>query len=244
MVSRAAPSRNGRPGRIGHGAAAGDRRQRTTRAADRGARNRQDHDSPRAVRSGPEIGRHRALGRQLGRWRDRSPTRPGSRRWPGSATPARRPSRPCSAPRPPTRQLPPRLEPPRMPSSCRHSVRRPLTGRWCSSSTTCTGPTRAACSCSGAVAGQLPGMAVLVVGTYRDTEVLPGAPLTRVGGSAERFALRPFDLDRTRDLLADSVGCGTGRRGGRRGAAPHRWQPVPRGAAGPAAGLGPAGPRA
>ncbi len=58
----------------------------------------------------------------------------------------------------------------------------------------------------GAVAGQLPGMGVLVVGTYRDTDVLPGAPLTRVGGSTERLALRPLDLERTREVLVDSLG--------------------------------------
>lgn len=56
------------------------------------------------------------------------------------------------------------------------------------------------------VAAHLPGLPVLVVGTYRDTDVAPGSPLTRLGGGADRMSLRGLDLAGVAALLGDQLG--------------------------------------
>ena len=57
-----------------------------------------------------------------------------------------------------------------------------------------------------AVAGQLPALPVLVVATYRDTEVLPGSPLTRLSASADRVALHGLDRGGVAALLSGPLG--------------------------------------
>jgi tetratricopeptide (TPR) repeat protein len=71
----------------------------------------------------------------------------------------------------------------------------------------------------GVVAGHVPASAVLVVATYRDTEVLPGAPLTRLTSSADRLALGGLDVDGVAALLRVPLG---DERAGRVAAEVHR----------------------
>lgn len=56
------------------------------------------------------------------------------------------------------------------------------------------------------VAGHLPAMAALVVGTFRDTDLEPGSRLTSMGGRADRVTLAGLDETETRTLLATQVG--------------------------------------
>jgi len=56
------------------------------------------------------------------------------------------------------------------------------------------------------VASHLPGMPVLVIGTYRDTDVAAASPLTRLGGGADRMTLRGLDHDGVVTLLGDQLG--------------------------------------
>ncbi len=58
----------------------------------------------------------------------------------------------------------------------------------------------------GVVAGHVPAASVLVVATYRDTEVAPGAPLTRLTSSVDRFELQGLDVDGVAALLNGPVG--------------------------------------
>jgi tetratricopeptide (TPR) repeat protein len=57
-----------------------------------------------------------------------------------------------------------------------------------------------------AAAGQLPALRVLVVGTYRDGDVLPGSPLTLVGSSADRLGLTGVPPEGVAELLAGALG--------------------------------------
>ncbi len=56
------------------------------------------------------------------------------------------------------------------------------------------------------VAAHVPGLPVLVVGTYRDTDVQPGSRLTDLGGRADRMALHPLDAAAVAALLGDQLG--------------------------------------
>ncbi len=60
------------------------------------------------------------------------------------------------------------------------------------------------------VASHLPGLAVLVVGTYRDTDVVPGSPLTLLGGSADRLALHGLDHAGVAVVLGEHLGAEKG----------------------------------
>ncbi|HEV7759597.1 MAG TPA: AAA family ATPase, partial [Acidimicrobiales bacterium] len=60
------------------------------------------------------------------------------------------------------------------------------------------------------VAAHVPGLRALVIGTYRDTDVPAGSPLTRIGGSAERFTLGGLDRAGIAGVLRDHVGAGRG----------------------------------
>jgi hypothetical protein len=60
------------------------------------------------------------------------------------------------------------------------------------------------------VAAHLPGVPVLVVGTYRDTDTGPGSALTRLGGRADQVLLRGLDPARVAALLGEQVGAGRG----------------------------------
>jgi tetratricopeptide (TPR) repeat protein len=57
-----------------------------------------------------------------------------------------------------------------------------------------------------AVAGQLPAIPVLVVGAYRDTEVVPGSALTRLTASADRIQLHGLDVDGVAAVLGGPLG--------------------------------------
>ena len=57
-----------------------------------------------------------------------------------------------------------------------------------------------------AVTTTLPTAAALIVGTYRDTDVLPGSPLTRLGASVDRLVLAGLSEAEVGRLLADTVG--------------------------------------
>lgn len=56
------------------------------------------------------------------------------------------------------------------------------------------------------VAAHLPGLAALVVGTYRDTDIPPDSQLTRLGGRADRMPLHGLDQAGVAALLGDQVG--------------------------------------
>jgi tetratricopeptide (TPR) repeat protein len=56
------------------------------------------------------------------------------------------------------------------------------------------------------VAAHLPGLPVLVVGTYRDTDTTGSSPLRRMGGRAEHLPLRGLDEAAVGALLGDQVG--------------------------------------
>ncbi len=58
------------------------------------------------------------------------------------------------------------------------------------------------------VAGQLPGLRVVVVGTYRSTDVAAGSALTRLGGGADRVELRGIDEAGVASLLGSHIGGG------------------------------------
>ncbi len=57
-----------------------------------------------------------------------------------------------------------------------------------------------------AVAGHLPGIPVLVIGSYRDTDIVPGSPLTRLGGRADRLTIRGLDQRSISALLGHQIG--------------------------------------
>ena len=61
--------------------------------------------------------------------------------------------------------------------------------RWCSSSTTCTGPTSRRCCCSQFLARELSGARLLVVGTYRDVELSREHPLSQTLAELTRESL-------------------------------------------------------
>ena len=52
---------------------------------------------------------------------------------------------------------------------------------------------------------------MLVVGTYRDTDIAAGSPLTRLGGRAERVTLRGLDRRDVGTLLAAPARSGARR---------------------------------
>lgn len=56
------------------------------------------------------------------------------------------------------------------------------------------------------VAAHVPGMRVLIVGTYRPTDVEAGSALTRLGGGADRVELRGVDEAGVAGLLATHIG--------------------------------------
>jgi tetratricopeptide (TPR) repeat protein len=58
------------------------------------------------------------------------------------------------------------------------------------------------------VAGQLPGLRVVVVGTYRPTDVAAGSALTRLGGGADRVELHGVDEAGVASLLGSHIGGG------------------------------------
>ena len=57
-----------------------------------------------------------------------------------------------------------------------------------------------------AVAGQVPALPVLVVAAYRDTDLQPGSPLTRLTASADRIELRGLDAEGVAALLCGPLG--------------------------------------
>jgi tetratricopeptide (TPR) repeat protein len=58
------------------------------------------------------------------------------------------------------------------------------------------------------VAAHVPGMRVVIVGTYRPTDVATGTPLTRLGGGSDRVELRGMDRAGVAELLATHLGPG------------------------------------
>jgi len=58
----------------------------------------------------------------------------------------------------------------------------------------------------GVVAAQLPGLPVVIVGTYRPTDVTLGSALPRLGGGADRIELRGADEAGVAGLLAAHIG--------------------------------------
>ncbi len=60
------------------------------------------------------------------------------------------------------------------------------------------------------VAAHVPGLPVLVVGAYRDTDTSADSMLTRLGGRADRLPLRGLDRSAVAALLGEQVGAGRG----------------------------------
>ena len=183
-------------------AAAGDQRRprdRQDAAAGRaGARRsrRRRHGALRALAGG---GRRALPAVRRGAAPARLRATPGWRRC--SATPPRatRPARGCACSRP---------SPPRSPT-------RPA-GRCCSRSTTCTGPTCRRCGCSPTCCATPARPGVVVVGTYRETELGRGHPLARALADlrrdrlVERIALAGLDGDAASGLISGWVGAERG----------------------------------